>query len=90
MHQRDYILLAELVALVRLKVQNLELLLLVSEIAVNPPGESGHMLNNLIFFSLAVITDATGAEVAETGSFRGFEGGGQATGTFFHLIGAAQ
>ncbi len=38
---------------------------------------------------LARITDSNDLEVAETGSFRRFEGGGQATGTFFHLIAEA-
>ena len=37
--------------------------------------------------ALARVSDATGAAVAETGSHRGFPGGGRATGTFFHLIG---
>jgi cobyrinic acid a,c-diamide synthase len=35
---------------------------------------------------LARVTDATGAEVAETGSLRRLPGGGVASGTFFHLI----
>ncbi|KIN75378.1 Cobyrinic acid A,C-diamide synthase [Sulfitobacter noctilucae] len=35
---------------------------------------------------LARITDSNDIEVAETGSTRTFEGGGRATGTFFHLI----
>lgn len=35
---------------------------------------------------LARVTDATGAEVAETGSIRRQGGGGRSTGTFFHLI----
>ncbi|MFK7834686.1 MAG: cobyrinate a,c-diamide synthase [Sulfitobacter sp.] len=35
---------------------------------------------------LAKITDSNDLEVPETGSARSFEGGGQATGTFFHLI----
>jgi cobyrinic acid a,c-diamide synthase len=38
---------------------------------------------------LARITDSNDLEVAETGSFRRFEGGGQATGTFFHMIAEA-
>lgn len=38
---------------------------------------------------LARVVDATGAEVAETGSWRAFSGGGRATGTFFHLIAEA-
>lgn len=38
---------------------------------------------------LARVTDATGAEVAETGSWRAQAGGGRATGTFFHLIAEA-
>lgn len=38
---------------------------------------------------LARVVDATGAEVAETGSHRAFAGGGRATGTFFHLIAEA-
>lgn len=38
---------------------------------------------------LARITDSNDLEVPETGSFRRFEGGGQATGTFFHLIAEA-
>ena len=38
---------------------------------------------------LAKIYDANDLEVAETGSFRRFEGGGQATGTFFHMISEA-
>lgn len=39
---------------------------------------------------LARVTDATGAEVAETGSHRVMAGGGHVTGTFFHLIAPAQ
>ena len=39
--------------------------------------------------ALAQVTDATGAVVAETGSFRSTSGGGRATGTFFHLIAEA-
>lgn len=35
---------------------------------------------------LAVVVDATGAVVAETGSQRHQPGGGRSTGTFFHLI----
>jgi cobyrinic acid a,c-diamide synthase len=35
---------------------------------------------------LAHVTDATGSPVAETGSHRRQPGGGQATGTYFHLI----
>ncbi|UWR22328.1 cobyrinate a,c-diamide synthase [Sulfitobacter sp. S190] len=35
---------------------------------------------------LADITDSNGVTVDETGSVRQFEGGGQASGTFFHLI----
>ena len=38
---------------------------------------------------LAVVADATGANVAETGSVRALSGGGRATGTFFHLIAEA-
>jgi cobyrinic acid a,c-diamide synthase len=38
---------------------------------------------------LAHVTDANGSPVAETGSHRTFEGGGHATGTFFHLIAEA-
>ncbi|MEM9968436.1 MAG: cobyrinate a,c-diamide synthase [Pseudomonadota bacterium] len=38
---------------------------------------------------LARITDSNDVEVAETGSLRRFEGGGQATGTFFHMIAEA-
>ncbi len=38
---------------------------------------------------LADITDSNGQTVAETGSARQFEGGGRATGTFFHLIAEA-
>jgi cobyrinic acid a,c-diamide synthase len=38
---------------------------------------------------LAVITDSNDVEVGETGSARAFEGGGVATGTFFHMIGEA-
>lgn len=37
---------------------------------------------------LATVTDATGAQVAESGSYRD-TGGGRATGTFFHLIAEA-
>jgi cobyrinic acid a,c-diamide synthase len=37
---------------------------------------------------LAVVTDATGSNMAETGSFRRQSGGGLSTGTFFHLIAA--
>ncbi|MGC1505253.1 MAG: cobyrinate a,c-diamide synthase [Sulfitobacter sp.] len=36
---------------------------------------------------LAKITDSNDLEVGETGSSRDFEGGGRATGTFFHMIG---
>ena len=39
--------------------------------------------------ALARVTDATGAEVAETGSTRRQAGGGLSTGTFFHLIAGA-
>jgi cobyrinic acid a,c-diamide synthase len=39
---------------------------------------------------LAHVTDATGADVAETGSWRGTAGGGRVTGTFFHLIAPVQ
>ncbi len=39
---------------------------------------------------LATVTDATGAEVPETGSYRRHAEGGLATGTFFHLIAEAQ
>jgi cobyrinic acid a,c-diamide synthase len=38
---------------------------------------------------LAVITDSNDVTVDETGSVRPFEGGGVATGTFFHMIGEA-
>ena len=38
---------------------------------------------------LARVTDATGAEMPETGSHRVTSGGGQITGTFFHLIAPA-
>ena len=38
---------------------------------------------------LAVITDSNDVTVEETGSVRPFEGGGVATGTFFHMIGEA-
>ncbi|MDX5350058.1 MAG: cobyrinic acid a,c-diamide synthase, partial [Paracoccaceae bacterium] len=38
---------------------------------------------------LAQVTDATGATVAETGSYRLQPGGGLSTGTFFHLIASA-
>ena len=40
--------------------------------------------------ALARVTDATGAEVAETGSYRRQPSGALATGTFFHLIAEAQ
>ncbi len=39
---------------------------------------------------LAHIADSNNIEVPETGSYRQFEGGGQASGTFFHLIAEAQ
>ncbi len=39
--------------------------------------------------TLARVVDATGAEVAETGSWASFGGGGRVTGTFFHLIAEA-
>lgn len=39
---------------------------------------------------LARVSDAAGAEVPETGSLRVTTGGGRVTGTFFHLIAAAQ
>jgi cobyrinic acid a,c-diamide synthase len=35
---------------------------------------------------LAHITDSNDLQVDETGSTRSFDGGGRATGTFFHLI----
>ncbi len=38
---------------------------------------------------LASVTDATENAVPETGSLRRFDGGGVATGTYFHLIGPA-
>ena len=38
---------------------------------------------------LAQVTDATGANVPETGSVLAHSGGGRATGTFFHLIAEA-
>ncbi len=38
---------------------------------------------------LAVISDSNDLNVPETGSIRRYEGGGRATGTFFHLIGEA-
>ncbi len=38
---------------------------------------------------LALITDANGDTTPETGSIRRFEGGGVATGTFFHMIAEA-
>ncbi len=38
---------------------------------------------------LSAVTDATGATVAETGSYRLQPGGGLSTGTFFHLIAPA-
>jgi cobyrinic acid a,c-diamide synthase len=38
---------------------------------------------------LAKVADATGATVAETGSYRRQPGGGLSTGTFFHLIAGA-
>jgi cobyrinic acid a,c-diamide synthase len=38
---------------------------------------------------LASVTDATETAVPETGSLRRFDGGGVATGTYFHLIGPA-
>ena len=39
--------------------------------------------------ALATVTDATGASVAETGSYRLQPGGGRSTGTYFHLIAEA-
>ena len=39
--------------------------------------------------ALAHVTDATGATVAETGSYRPMPQGGQVSGTFFHLIAPA-
>lgn len=38
---------------------------------------------------LAQVVDASGAAVPETGSTRNFDGGGRATGSFFHLIAEA-
>jgi len=38
---------------------------------------------------LAQVVDASGAAVPETGSSRSFDGGGRATGSFFHLIAEA-
>jgi cobyrinic acid a,c-diamide synthase len=38
---------------------------------------------------LAVVTDATGAAVPETGSYRLQPGGGRSTGTYFHMIAGA-
>ncbi|WP_431298268.1 cobyrinate a,c-diamide synthase [Tabrizicola sp. BL-A-41-H6] len=39
--------------------------------------------------ALATVTDATGASVPETGSYRFQPGGGRSTGTYFHLIAEA-
>jgi cobyrinic acid a,c-diamide synthase len=39
---------------------------------------------------LAEVVDASGAAVPETGSCKAFEGGGRATGSFFHLIAEAR
>jgi cobyrinic acid a,c-diamide synthase len=39
---------------------------------------------------LASVTDATGAAVPETGSYRLQSGGGLSTGTYFHLIAGAE
>jgi cobyrinic acid a,c-diamide synthase len=39
---------------------------------------------------LADVVDATGAAMPETGSSKTFEGGGRATGSFFHLIAEAK
>jgi cobyrinic acid a,c-diamide synthase len=39
---------------------------------------------------LAHVVDASGTAVAETGSSRSFDGGGRATGSFFHLIAEAK
>ncbi len=39
---------------------------------------------------LADVVDATGAAVPEAGSCRAFDGGGRATGSFFHLIAEAR
>jgi cobyrinic acid a,c-diamide synthase len=39
---------------------------------------------------LAEVTDATGARVSETGSYRLQPGGGLSTGTYFHLIASAE
>jgi cobyrinic acid a,c-diamide synthase len=39
---------------------------------------------------LAAVTDATGATVPETGSYRLQSGGGLSTGTYFHLIASAE
>jgi cobyrinic acid a,c-diamide synthase len=39
---------------------------------------------------LADVVDAAGAAVQETGSCRAFDGGGRATGSFFHLIAEAR
>ena len=38
---------------------------------------------------LAQVVDAAGAAVPETGSSKTFDGGGRATGSFFHLIAEA-
>ena len=38
---------------------------------------------------LAQVVDASGAAVPETGSSKTFDGGGRATGSFFHLIAEA-
>jgi cobyrinic acid a,c-diamide synthase len=38
---------------------------------------------------LAQVADASGAAMAETGSSKIFDGGGRATGSFFHLIAEA-
>jgi cobyrinic acid a,c-diamide synthase len=38
---------------------------------------------------LAQVVDASGAPVPETGSSKSFNGGGRATGSFFHLIAEA-
>ena len=59
------------------------------------PALRGHEFHYATILSqpdaaLADVTDATGATVAETGSYRLTAGGGMVSGTFFHLIAPAE
>jgi cobyrinic acid a,c-diamide synthase len=72
----------------------------IARLAVSIPGQAakarlaGHEFHYSTILAqpdaaLAEVTDATGAAVPETGSYRPQSGGGLSTGTFFHLIAGA-